>query len=275
NRSTSAFPSGTALLSLRTSAAALTAGRPWTIAVLALPALRRVLARTSEPRRSREGPLRAARPGAASAAVTLAAAARTRASAAAIAVELAPSASARLAHGEVGSLALGHLSFRARQRGANQPSMHRPVVFGHVLVRVGVVLAVLAVLARRRVDRLLGARLDGRGLGSHLFDKGCLVLCLFLRVFLGLFWHIGRYRGGERVFLPAGRGDARLLVLMDRVTRRAARLLHLVVDHRDDRMVGDAALTRTVVVQNVTEPKPALLHELPRSRSFSGGIQFR
>src|SRR6185503_3265493 len=261
NRSTSAFPSGTALLSLRTSAAALTAGRPWTIAVLALPALRRVLARTSEPRRSREGPLRAARPGAASAAVTLAAAA--------IAVELAPSASARLAHGEVGSLALGHLSFRARQRGANQPSMHRPVVFGHVLVRVGVVLAVLAVLARRRVDRLLGARLDGRGLGSHLFDKGCLVLCLFLRVFLGLFWHIGRYRGGERVFLPAGRGDARLLVFMVRVTRRAARLLHLVVDHRDDRMVGDAALTRTVVVQNVTEPKPALLHELPRSRSFS------
>src|SRR5204863_6410296 len=49
-------------------------------------------------------------------------------------------------------------------------------------------------------------------------------------------------------------------------------LLHLVVDHRDDRVVGDAALTRAVVVQNVTEPKPALLHELPRSRSFSGGI---
>jgi hypothetical protein len=59
---------------------------------------------------------------------------------------------------------------------------------------------------------------------------------------------------------------------MVRIARRAPRLFHLIVDHRDDRMVGDAALTRTVVVQNVTEPKPALLHELPRSRSFSGGI---
>jgi hypothetical protein len=30
-------------------------------------------------------------------------------------------------------------------------------------------------------------------------------------------------------------------------------------------MVGDTALARTVVVKNVTEPNPALLHELPRS----------
>src|SRR5204863_7894333 len=59
------------------------------------------------------------------------------------------------------------------------------------------------------------------------------------------------------------RGDARLAVFVVRVTRRAARLLHLIVDHRDDRMVGDAALPRTVVVQNVTKPKPALLHQTP------------
>jgi hypothetical protein len=45
-----------------------------------------------------------------------------------------------------------------------------------------------------------------------------------------------------------------------RVARRATRLLHLVIDHGDDGMVGDATLTRTIVVQNVTEPKPALLH---------------
>jgi hypothetical protein len=36
-------------------------------------------------------------------------------------------------------------------------------------------------------------------------------------------------------------------------------------------MIGDAALTRTVVVQNVTEPNPALLHELPRSDAFRWG----
>jgi hypothetical protein len=56
------------------------------------------------------------------------------------------------------------------------------------------------------------------------------------------------------------------------VAGRAASLLHLVFNHRNDRVIGNAALARTVVVQNVTEPKPALLHELPRSRSFSGGI---
>jgi hypothetical protein len=32
------------------------------------------------------------------------------------------------------------------------------------------------------------------------------------------------------------------------VTRGAASLLHLVFDHRDNRMIGDAALARTVIV---------------------------
>jgi hypothetical protein len=44
------------------------------------------------------------------------------------------------------------------------------------------------------------------------------------------------------------------------VTGRAARLLHLIVNHSNDDMIGDAALTRTIVVQYVTKPKPALLH---------------
>jgi hypothetical protein len=38
-------------------------------------------------------------------------------------------------------------------------------------------------------------------------------------------------------------------------------------------VIGDAALARTVVVQNVTEPKPALLHELPRSGPFGLGMK--
>jgi hypothetical protein len=47
----------------------------------------------------------------------------------------------------------------------------------------------------------------------------------------------------------------------------ASGLLHLVVNHRDDGMIGDAALARAIVVENVTEPKPALLHQkFPRSR---------
>jgi hypothetical protein len=43
----------------------------------------------------------------------------------------------------------------------------------------------------------------------------------------------------------------------------------LVIDHRHDRVIGDTAFTRTVVVENVTEPEPALLHELPRTFPFS------
>jgi hypothetical protein len=50
------------------------------------------------------------------------------------------------------------------------------------------------------------------------------------------------------------------LVLMVRIAGGAASLLHRVFDHGDHRMVRDAALSRTVVIQNVTEPNPALLH---------------
>ena len=62
-----------------------------------------------------------------------------------------------------------------------------------------------------------------------------------------------------------------LLVLVIRVTGRAARLLDLVFNHGDDRMIGDAALARTVVVENVTEPKPALLHDSPGPIPFKMG----
>jgi hypothetical protein len=52
-----------------------------------------------------------------------------------------------------------------------------------------------------------------------------------------------------------------------RVARCATGLFDLVFYHRHDRVVGYATLTRTVVVQNVTETQPALLHRknsLPR-----------
>src|SRR5688500_6358288 len=82
---------------------------------------------------------------------------------------------------------------------------------------------------------------------------------------------VGR-RQRPRLAPPRG-GNPGSLVLVIRVERGAARLLHRILDHRDDRMVGDAALTRTVVVENVIETNPALLHELPRSRFPSGGIR--
>src|SRR5687768_10274285 len=68
------------------------------------------------------------------------------------------------------------------------------------------------------------------------------------------------------------RGHLRFFVLVLRVASRAPCLLDGVFDHRHDRMVGNAALARTVVVQNVTEPKPALLHENPPEPIPSGGM---
>src|SRR6186997_2888509 len=65
----------------------------------------------------------------------------------------------------------------------------------------------------------------------------------------------------------AARWHFRVLEFVLGVTRRAPRLLDVVFNHRDHRVVGDAALTRTVVVQNVTEPRPALSHKFPGTDS--------
>jgi hypothetical protein len=56
-----------------------------------------------------------------------------------------------------------------------------------------------------------------------------------------------------------------LLVLVLGIAGRAARLLHIRSDHGDNGVVGDASLTRAVIIQNVTKPKLALLHQtLPK-----------
>jgi hypothetical protein len=82
-----------------------------------------------------------------------------------------------------------------------------------------------------------------------------------------------RGRGDDRLLLLPRRRNLGLLVLVLCITRGAACPLHLVFDHRDDRMVGDAALARTVVIENVTEPNPAMLHELPRSDLQVGRVK--
>lgn len=62
----------------------------------------------------------------------------------------------------------------------------------------------------------------------------------------------------------------RVFVLMVSVARRTARLLDLITHHRDHDVVRDPSFARTVVVQDVTKPKLALLHQvLPRN--LAGG----
>jgi hypothetical protein len=60
--------------------------------------------------------------------------------------------------------------------------------------------------------------------------------------------------------LAAGRRHLRLFVFVVGVARRTPGLLHLIVNHRHDGMVGDTSFPRTVVIEDVTEAKPALLH---------------
>jgi hypothetical protein len=49
-----------------------------------------------------------------------------------------------------------------------------------------------------------------------------------------------------------------------RIARRTTSLFHIRSNHRDDGMIGYATLPRTVIVENVTKPKLALLHQIPR-----------
>jgi hypothetical protein len=101
-------------------------------------------------------------------------------------------------------------------------------------------------------ERFFGLGVDGRDLvGRRILDRWTRAEGTLCR--LGYFG----------AALAPLRRNPRLLVLVVGVARRTARLLHLVLDHRHDGVIGDAALARTIVVDNVTEPNPALLHVVP------------
>jgi hypothetical protein len=74
-----------------------------------------------------------------------------------------------------------------------------------------------------------------------------------------------RRERGRRFGLAANARDFGLFVFVISVARRAARLFHVVTDHRDDYVVCHAPLTRAIVVQNVTKPRLALLHQNSRT----------
>jgi hypothetical protein len=194
----------------------------------------------------------------------------------AIGIEIAAAAAARLTDRELRNLSLRRLTLGSRQRRANQPAVHGTVIIASVVARRGRVI-VSAHIGALAVRLGLLAR-GGGGLHRRGVRPDYVLRDLFFvgHVDIGhrRAWTsgIGRVAYQHAVLLAARRRNLGLLVFMIRVARCATSLLHLVFDHRDDRVIGDAALARTIVVQNVTEPKPALLHELPRSRSFSGGI---
>ena len=112
------------------TSATLTAAGARTIAVLTLPSMRRIRPRCAEAGGAAERALRAASD-TMSAAMTLSASTRS------IAIEFATAtAGAR----ELRRLPFRGLSLRTRKRCANQPTMHRAVVFGRVFVSVILIL---------------------------------------------------------------------------------------------------------------------------------------
>jgi hypothetical protein len=183
-----------------------------------------------------------------------------------------------LPHREVRRFSLGDLSFRTRQGRANQRPVHRPFVIGAtgggiIDIRRRIGFSVDRWRRRRRRGDGVGrfgrlGRLGGfDGFGGVEIDRLGFGLRLGGEHTRFRLIHAIRQRGGW--FAATRRGHFGVLVLVLGVARRATRLLHVVLDHRDHRVIGDAALARTIVVQNVTEPNPALLHELPRSAALA------
>jgi hypothetical protein len=66
----------------------------------------------------------------------------------------------------------------------------------------------------------------------------------------------------RRGFLLAAFRHTGTLIGVLRIARRTTSLLDVFLDHGDNRVVGDAALTWTVIVENVAQTQPALLHSL-------------
>jgi hypothetical protein len=189
-----------------------------------------------------------------------------------VAIKVATAASAWLSDGEVGFLTIGRLPFGPRQRRANEPPMNRPFV-----IRTGgrerkhIAIGIRAGRRRLRLDLRFQVVVPGSVCGHRLVGSH--------RLFAGLdlfYSHsraentLGRLAANRVAALAARRRHACSLVLVIRITGGAARLFHLIFNHRHHRVIGNAALARTIVVQNVTEPKPALLHQ-----NFSGAVPFR
>jgi hypothetical protein len=186
-----------------------------------------------------------------------------------VAVELAAAPPSGLANRELRFLAVRLLPFWTRKRRSNQAAMDGAVflVAGPGRQREGISIRDVSRRRCRRVGERLGCVVvQDLGLESvfHLFvvfRRGTRPQSAFRRL------------AADRVgALATRRRDASGLVLVICVAGRTARLLHLIFNHGDDGMIGNAALTRTIVVQNVTEPKPALLHQTLRSRSFQVGF---
>jgi hypothetical protein len=177
--------------------------------------------------------------------------------------------SARLPNREVRALTgRGRLTFDAGQLGANQGTVNWTFIRNR-FVRMFVL---FLIHQRRFVTRLLRLRRRSCDNVFVLVDRRAWFVRLVQLVDNFLRRHGSHRRQNRRSLgLLSLARYARVLVFVVRVARRAARLLDVVTDHRDDDVIRQPTLTWTVIIQNVTRPKLALLHqELPMDPRWRG-----
>ena len=187
---------------------------------------------------------------------------------AAMPVAIAAVEPAVLTNCEIRSFAFRNLALGPGQRRANQRTVDGPLVI-RLIADLGLRLGLgirfgMGGLDHRSVFEQIEGSCERFLDDDRWFGIGHRWTCKCRR------FSSGAHEGRLRLLAPRRRHFG-LLIFVVRVARGAACLLHLVFDYCDDRMIRDAALARTVVVQNVTEPNPALLHELPRSDAFRWG----
>jgi hypothetical protein len=160
-------------------------------------------------------------------------------------------------HGELWRGAQRHLAFDARQHGTNQSPMHV------ALVSRGQRGPDLAGTDRQRAGLVVRNRRVGIGIRSDFagrFDQ-----FRRLRSDRGAGRRLGRQHG--RALLPPRR-HFRLAIVVFGVAGGAAGLANLVFNHRDHGVITHTPFTRTIVIDDVTNPWLALLHEKSPGYAF-------
>jgi len=161
-------------------------------------------------------------------------------------------ACASLMHRKLGELPFRHLAFHTRQRGANEPPMHRTVVIG-----MGGMFGSRRLWLRR--VRGCRSRLDGRSLDCRAGEDRRRLVVLYLRRLL-LFGFGRRRHGGGLARDVGGHGFLSALgqfgfsILVFGFARRTSGLANHVADHCHDCMVADATFARAIVVNEITNP---------------------
>jgi hypothetical protein len=164
-------------------------------------------------------------------------------------------------HGEFRDRPRGRVAHDAGQRGANQAAVQADLGVGRWRLVLG-----NAGPRRFFVPGGLASR-GRRGCRGRLLDRGRFTVDGWKRRHLA--WGGERRRRDHRLF-PAAHGHLSAFVLVFAVAGRAPDLADVVADKRHDGMVAQPPLARTVVIDEITNPKLARMHAQSLENSKPG-----